>query len=65
MPAGRMTAHSWSLTGCRASRYVLVPSVRPGVREHALRAGAREARDGTTLGTLTHGEAVVADVFMA
>jgi len=37
-------------------RCVLVPSVRPAVRVRALSADAREGRDGTTLGMITHGD---------
>lgn len=35
---------------------VLVLSVRPAVRVRALRADAREGRDGTTVGPITHGD---------
>lgn len=49
-----LVAHG--LPGGGMPRCVLVPSVRTAVRVRALRADTREVRDGTALGTTTHGD---------
>ena len=58
-PASRTVFRSSSLrAGCRAgmARSVLVPSSVPSSVYARLRADARERRDGTTGGTITHGD---------